>query len=266
MKQGTESKLKFKKLQRRLGLNRWQCTGLLESLWHVTIENAWLGDIGKLSNEDIAAAIEWEEDAGELIKALVETRWLDKSDKCRLFVHNWSIHCPAFLRGNAAKHGHVLADIANASRNEPRNERQSEPPNEPRNDVPAEQNVLPPSQAKPIQAKPSQGKPPKPPLDFQIDFPSGFDTAEVRLAWNDWLKHKPTKYKSHETAGKALKTYCTQFQTPDRLILGIELAIAGTWKGLSIEATLKSEKATKNGKSRTGPGQQHDPEHGQWAT
>lgn len=93
----------------------------------------------------------------------------------------------------------------------------------------------------------SKGKPPKPPLAFQIEFPLGFDTAEVRLAWNDWLKHKPTKYKNHETAGKSLRTYCRQFETPQRLILGIELAIAGTWKGLSLDATIQSERAKAGG-------------------
>ncbi len=107
--------------------------------------------------------------------------------------------------------------------------------------------------------KKPRSNPPKPPLDFEIEFPAGFDTPDVRLAWNDWLKHKPKKYKSHETAGKALKTYCEEFQTPRRLILGIKLAIAGTWKGLSLDATLKSEKATANVKFRTGPGQRHDP-------
>ena len=58
MKQNTETKLKFKKLQWRLNLRLWETTGLLEALWGVTISNAPRGDIGRLSNEEIAALIE----------------------------------------------------------------------------------------------------------------------------------------------------------------------------------------------------------------
>lgn len=103
MKTGTESKLKFKKLQRLLGLPLWQATGVLESLWQCTVRNAPSGDIGRLSNEDVAFAIEWERDADELINALVECGWLDLCDKHRLVVHNWRIHCPDFVKRRNSK-------------------------------------------------------------------------------------------------------------------------------------------------------------------
>ena len=69
MKAGTDSKSKFKKLQRRLGLNLWQCTGLLETIWQVVARDTPRGDIGRLTNEDIAATIEWQGDEDELIAA-----------------------------------------------------------------------------------------------------------------------------------------------------------------------------------------------------
>ena len=94
MKAGTESKAKFKKLQRRLGLRQWQCVGLLESVWQVTARDAPRGDIGRLSNEDIAATIEWEGDENELVATLVATGWLDECDTHRLVVHDWHDHCP----------------------------------------------------------------------------------------------------------------------------------------------------------------------------
>ena len=140
MKQGAESKLKFKKLQRRLGLSRWQCTGLLETLWQVTCQNAWLGDIGKLSNEDIAAVMEWEGNSDELVMALLETGWIDHSDEHRLDI-----------KANAAKHGHELCKAS------PR-ERQREPPRDTPRDEKTPPNSLPPSQVKSSQANSSQAK------------------------------------------------------------------------------------------------------------
>ena len=113
MKSGTTEKLKFKKLQRRLKLKLWQCAGLLESLWMFTTNNAPAGDIGRHSNEDIAAALEWEDDADALIEALVETRWLDSDDVHRLLVHDWEEHCPNYLRGGFTRAGKKFAGQQN---------------------------------------------------------------------------------------------------------------------------------------------------------
>lgn len=110
MKAGTETKLKFKALKRKLGLSLWQITGLLESLWRATEHNSPAGDIGKLTNDEIASAIEWEGDANDLISALVEFRWLDPDTDFRLVVHDWSDHAPNYLKGAFAKHGKVFAD------------------------------------------------------------------------------------------------------------------------------------------------------------
>lgn len=109
MKIGTTQTLKFKKLQRRLSLPLWQATGLLESLWKMAYRNAPAGDIGRLSNEDIATAIEWESDADELVAALVETGWLDADPVHRLLIHDWEKECESWLRGNFEKHGKQFA-------------------------------------------------------------------------------------------------------------------------------------------------------------
>lgn len=112
MKAGTESKLKFMGLKRQLRLPFWQVVGILEAIWHTTLRNAPDGDIGKLSNEDIAAAIEWDGDADELIAALVKSRWLDTDPAFRLIVHDWSEHCPNYLKGGYQKGHKKFADIA----------------------------------------------------------------------------------------------------------------------------------------------------------
>lgn len=112
MKAGTESKLKFMGLKRQLRLPFWQVVGILEAIWHTTLRNAPDGDIGKLSNEDIAAAIEWDGDADELIAALVKSRWLDTDPAFRLIVHDWSEHCPNYLKGGYQNGHKKFADVA----------------------------------------------------------------------------------------------------------------------------------------------------------
>ena len=102
----------------------------------------------------------------------------------------------------------------------------------------------------------SKGKPPKPPLDFsKIEFPDGFDTPAVREAWAAWLKDKPSPYKNLETANRSLRTYCGQFENAGRLVLGINLALAGGWQGLSLDAAIRAERAKANGShARPDPG------------
>ena len=92
MKRDAINSTKLKKLCKRLDLRLYMGVGLMESLWHLTAREALQGDIGKLSNEDIALALDYEGDADALISALVECRWLDESASCRLVVHGWHEH------------------------------------------------------------------------------------------------------------------------------------------------------------------------------
>jgi hypothetical protein len=83
---------KMKRLCRRLRIPLWQAVGLLESIWHITAREAPRGDIGKLSDENIAIAIDYHEDEHAMIAALVETGWLDRNNQHRLVVHDWPDH------------------------------------------------------------------------------------------------------------------------------------------------------------------------------
>ncbi len=102
--------IKFKKLKRRLCLAHWQTVGLLESIWLFTQGNAIAGDIGKHSDEDIAAAIEWEGDATELINTLVECKLLDPCPVHRLLVHGWDKHAPTWVKGVITRHHKGLSE------------------------------------------------------------------------------------------------------------------------------------------------------------
>ena len=91
---------KFKRLQRLLKLRRWEATGLLQALWHMTGEHAPRGDIGRWTNEEIADGIEWWDrgDPDDLIAALVQCRWLDEHPEHRLVVHDWPDHADRAVR------------------------------------------------------------------------------------------------------------------------------------------------------------------------
>jgi hypothetical protein len=83
---------KMKRLCRRLDIPLYQAVGLLESIWHLTGREAPRGDLGKLSDEDIALAIDYRGDETALINALVASGWLDWNQTERLVVHDWSEH------------------------------------------------------------------------------------------------------------------------------------------------------------------------------
>ena len=99
MKVKTIGSIKFMRLKRVLSLAHYEAVGLLESLWIVTAQNTPAGGIGKFSDEDLAAMIEWRGDAGALVAALVDAGWLDPCPVDRLVVHDWLDHCPTWVRG-----------------------------------------------------------------------------------------------------------------------------------------------------------------------
>lgn len=106
MKSGVIGSLKFKRLKRLLQLPDYAICGVLESIWGLAVEQAKLGDIGRFSDDEIAAGIEWEGDAAVLLAALVESKWLDRSplESVRLIIHDWPEHAPQFVTRWIARH------------------------------------------------------------------------------------------------------------------------------------------------------------------
>jgi hypothetical protein len=94
MKREAFSHTKMQRLCRKLDLPLWQAVGLLETLWNLTAKQAIGGDIGRLSNEDIAMAIDYRGDEGYLIQTLVSIGWLDTHPVHRLVIHDWADHAP----------------------------------------------------------------------------------------------------------------------------------------------------------------------------
>lgn len=92
MKREAVGHTKMKRLCRRLDLPSWQAVGLLESLWLLTGREAPRGDIGKLSDEDIALAIDFRGDETALMDGLIATGWVDRDPVERLVIHDWADH------------------------------------------------------------------------------------------------------------------------------------------------------------------------------
>jgi len=59
MKREAVGHTKMKRLCRRMDIPLWQAVGIMEMLWQVTAREAPRGDIGKLSDEDIALALDY---------------------------------------------------------------------------------------------------------------------------------------------------------------------------------------------------------------
>src|ERR1019366_8326685 len=92
MKREAITHTKLKRLCRRLDLPVWQAVGLLEMLWHVTARETPRGDIGKLSDEDIALALDYRGNESAMVQALIGSGWIDPDLEHRLLVHDWPDH------------------------------------------------------------------------------------------------------------------------------------------------------------------------------
>lgn len=108
MKSGTESKLKFKQLQRRLNMPLYEARGLLDTLWNFTANNAPHGDIGRFSDEEIAIGIDWRREPSELIETLTAIRWIDQTET--LLIHDWPEHCEETVHKSLVRKIEVFAD------------------------------------------------------------------------------------------------------------------------------------------------------------
>lgn len=96
---------KFKLLARDLGVTLNEARGIIGAIWCVAEMNFWRGDIGRLTNEEIALAIDYDGDADDLIGVLISRRLLDviADDDGRLYVHDWHEHAFDYVHARIAK-------------------------------------------------------------------------------------------------------------------------------------------------------------------
>ena len=70
MKREAIAHTKMKRLCRRMDLPLWQAMGLLEAIWHLAARETPRGDIGRLSDEDIALGIDYRGDESKMIEVI----------------------------------------------------------------------------------------------------------------------------------------------------------------------------------------------------
>ena len=88
MKHSAPQTAKFKKLIRALRpivkcdsvSIETVAVGILERLWHATIQNTQQGDIGKVDDETLCELVGWHLEPTTLIDILVSTGWLDRCE------------------------------------------------------------------------------------------------------------------------------------------------------------------------------------------
>jgi hypothetical protein len=121
---GTLTHRKTRRLAKLLNLELWGALGLLEALYHLTAEQAPRGDVGRMSNADIAEELYWGNDPDCLINALIESGVLEvyEDKSIRLWIHDWHIHTDRTVREYLRNHKLTFANGAqpygNATRKE----------------------------------------------------------------------------------------------------------------------------------------------------
>ena len=96
----------------RLELPRYAAKGILVSLWHFAATQAQRGNVGRWTDQQIAAAIDWRDDPEALIAALVASHWLDRCQEHRLVVHDWGVHCDQSVRRSPLVRAQGFAQVS----------------------------------------------------------------------------------------------------------------------------------------------------------
>lgn len=87
----------------RLNVTRPTAIGHLELFWHFVSKHAPQGNVGKFPDGSIARACEWLGEPEEFLKSLLKSGFLDASEEHRYLVHDWSEHCPNWVRAQLHK-------------------------------------------------------------------------------------------------------------------------------------------------------------------
>jgi hypothetical protein len=90
-------------LAARLGVSKPTAIGHLELLWAFVGKLATQGNIGKYGDGAIARAAEWQGDPTAFVDGLLLAGFLDECGTHRLVVHDWSEHCPSWVRAKAKR-------------------------------------------------------------------------------------------------------------------------------------------------------------------
>jgi hypothetical protein len=110
VKQSAHDHPKLRTLARILGIPQYAADGVFDRLIRVTSKYAPRGDIGKWTDEQIAAALDWNDSPEVVIAALVESGLMDPSEDGRVIVHDWPDHCEDSVHNQLARKALFFAD------------------------------------------------------------------------------------------------------------------------------------------------------------
>lgn len=82
----------------RLGVSRPTAIGHLDLFWAFAGKYAAQGNIGKLADGAIARGCDWMGDPETFVAALRDAGFLDPDPVHRFIVHDWSEHCPRWVK------------------------------------------------------------------------------------------------------------------------------------------------------------------------
>src|ERR1035437_1830558 len=94
---------KFAQLKFLLRAPKGATLGWLEAMWHFTARFTPQGNVGKYSDAQIEAWVEWDGEPGALIAALVQSKWLDDDSAYRLVVHDLHEYSETFVHNDPAR-------------------------------------------------------------------------------------------------------------------------------------------------------------------
>jgi len=100
-------------LARALSISILEARGLLTTLWAVTECMYPDGGIGRMEDEEIAAALDWPRNGLPLVEALVKCGIVDplfEDCPARLYVHDWHEHCSPACHDAVTKLGGLFAN------------------------------------------------------------------------------------------------------------------------------------------------------------
>lgn len=109
---GTLTHRKTRRLAQKLGIDPCFALGIVESLWDVTSRQSQNGDIGKMSNADIAMEMFYSGDPDVLVEALIYAGFIEESSEHRLIIHDWHIHSDDATDNRIARSGGRYANGA----------------------------------------------------------------------------------------------------------------------------------------------------------
>lgn len=104
MKRRTWDHPKMRDLAESLDVPLPHAVGILHLIWEWTGERCPEGNIGKFADKRIADAAHWTGEPTSFVQALIDSRWIDKSDEHRLLIHDWPEHCEDSIHIFLARH------------------------------------------------------------------------------------------------------------------------------------------------------------------